>query len=145
MKTQVKISWKGQSTALARCQTWNFPYLPPGGGEDAHHAPCHVFAYICAHTGTNVLKNLDFSQFWVWKMKISHFVKKKIKLIRNTRILLGTPLKSGSNASPNDQKIQKSNSSLEGFRHSNFINPFEYMINSSTTKSLPKRIWTLTL
>ena len=42
--------------------------LGPGGGT--LWLPCYIFAYNRANTRTSVLKNLDFSQLWVWKRAV---------------------------------------------------------------------------
>ena len=67
----------------------------------------------------------------------------EIKFVRNAKISWGGTLLNSVEHLSTIKKFQKSNIILEGSRHLNFMNPFEYG-KSLIGKSFPKRFGTLT-
>ena len=55
---------------------------PLGPAWGTLYPPCHVFAYNRANTRTSLLKNLDFSQLWVWKRAVRFLPHKVISSCR---------------------------------------------------------------
>ena len=91
-----------------------------------------ICVYLCKYTSERIEKtfpNYKFGkgQYAFYPIKLSRFAeKKKLNSSERPELYKGGPVRTGSEASLTNEKIEESIIFWGGSGHPNFMNPFEY-------------------